>query len=89
MGQLLKELKHKHWARVAFQKNDGDSSMIPVLSDKFLSDEPNMLMLSYRRNGEEGVFGIANSTKLRFNIQTSGDNLYEYEGNEQTLIFSF
>lgn len=47
------------------------------------------MILQYKRNAEEGIFGIVNYGEGQKKNKFSTDKIYDFNGHEKTVLFTY
>ncbi|CAK71945.1 unnamed protein product (macronuclear) [Paramecium tetraurelia] len=61
--QLFAHLTETYWNKVAYQKNDGDSDILPHLEDKFFNSTPQMMVINYKINNTDKTIILYHNEK--------------------------
>ncbi|CAK77506.1 unnamed protein product (macronuclear) [Paramecium tetraurelia] len=90
--QLFAHISETYWNKVAFQKNDGDSDMLPHLEDKFFNSSPQMMVINYRINNVDKTIILyhnvkcTKSDKLDLTYSWNQGKMKVFYFNENNLI---
>ncbi|CAD8160802.1 unnamed protein product [Paramecium pentaurelia] len=61
--QLFTNISETYWNKIAYQKNDGDSDILPHLEDKFFNSTPQMMVINYRINNIDKTIILYHNVK--------------------------